>query len=251
MHNYKAIIAYDGAEFFGWQKSPGFRTVEETLEEVLKKKLQHPLILQAASRTDAGVHAAGQVINFFSPIELDGNKFCLGVNKLLPGDLRMIDCSLAPSDFHPSLSCVGKEYRYKVQTGIHQNPLLRRHAWHVYYPLDLAIVRQSALKLLGTHDFKGFVNTRPSDPVDPDNTIRTLHAVEIFETETHLEIRVMGDHFLYKMVRNIVGTLIDIGTGKLPSNTIEKLLCEKKRTEGGITAPAHGLTLQRLIYSPP
>lgn len=248
MRNYKAVVSYDGAEFYGWQKSPGVRTVEETLQRVLEKKLQHPIILQAASRTDAGVHAAGQVINFFSPLILDGTKFCLGVNRLLPDDLKMLDCHQESFDFHPTLSSIGKEYRYKIQTGIHQNPLLRKQAWHVYYPIDLQLIRKSASQLIGTHDFKGFCNTRPSDPIDPENTLRTLHSIVIKEEDTHIEIHIAGEHFLYKMVRNIVGTLIDIGRGNLPVDTIERLLREKKRTEGGITAPAHGLTLQKVFY---
>lgn len=246
MHNYKLIVAYDGSGFYGWQKGPGIRTVEQVLQEVLEKKLQHPVILQAASRTDAGVHAAGQVVNFFSPKELDGTQFCLGVNKLLPGDLRLLGAEKMHVSFHPTLNNTGKEYRYKLQLGIYQNPLLRHHAWHVFYPVNKEAMKQASKLLEGTHDFEGFSNVQSSR--ERESTIRTVRSITFHELEDHLEIRIVGDSFLYKMVRNIVGTLIDVGVGKLSVDDIPKILLHKKRPLAGVTAPAHGLTLQHLFF---
>lgn len=243
MHNYKLIVSYDGKDFFGWQHSPGFRTVEQVLQETIETKLQHSVTLQAASRTDAGVHAAGQVVNFLSPHKLNGTSFCLGLNKLLPDDLRLCGATEAPLTFHPTLDNKGKEYRYKIQLGIYQNPLLRHHAWHVYYPVDMSVMKDAAKLLIGTHDFEGLCNKH-----ETDSTIRTVHSIEIVELENCIEVRITGDNFLYKMVRNIVGTLIDIARGKLSLSDIPKILTEKNRIYAGVTAPAHGLTLHRLFY---
>lgn len=246
MHNYKLFVSYDGRDFHGWQKSSGYRTVEEVLQETIEKKLQHPVVLQAASRTDAGVHAVGQVVNFFSPLSFDGIKFCLSMNRLLPDDLRLTGAEEAPFSFHPTLDNTGKEYRYKIQLGIYQNPLLRHCAWHVYYPVDLSIVVEAAKTLQGTHDFEAFCNHHESSP--KECTIRTIHSITVHEHDSYIEIRIMGDNFLYKMVRNIVGTLIDIGRGKLAIEELPKILQQKNRIYAGVTAPAHGLTLQRLFF---
>ncbi len=250
MHNYKLIVSYDGKEFSGWQHSPGFRTVEEVLQTTLEKKLQHRVTLQAASRTDAGVHAAGQVVNFLSPLKLEGTSFCLSLNKLLPDDIRLWGMEEASLTFHPTLDNKGKEYRYKIQLGIFQNPLLRHRAWHVYYPVDLSVLKEAARMLVGTHDFEGLCNQHEASANRDVCTIRTVRSIEIVEMEDHIELRIVGDNFLYKMVRNIVGTLIDIGRGKLSIDDIPKILTEKNRIYAGITAPAHGLTLHHLKFSP-
>lgn len=246
MHNYKVLLTYDGSGFNGWQKSPGFRTVEQVLQETLEKKLQHPITLQAASRTDAGVHAVGQVVNFFSLHKLEGIKFCLGMNRLLPDDIRLWGLEEADYSFHPTLDNTGKEYRYKIQLGIFQNPLLRNSAWHIYYPVNLNAVRAAACLLEGTHDFEAFCNAHGALP--KESTIRTIRSLTIHEFDTYIEIRVVGDNFLYKMVRNIVGTLMDIGMGNLSAEDIPKILQQKKRAYAGVTAPAHGLTLQQLFF---
>lgn len=246
MHNYKLIIAYDGSGFSGWQKGSGVRTVEQTLQDILEKKLQHPVTLQAASRTDAGVHAAGQVVNFFSPMELETTKFCLGVNRLLPEDVRILGAEKMDFAFHPTLDNTGKEYRYKIQLGIYQNPLLRHRAWHVYYPMNRDAMEQGARYFIGTHDFEGFSNNQGTK--ERESTVRTIRSLTFHDLDDHLEIRIVGDSFLYKMVRNIIGTLVDVGIGDIDAEEIPKILQHKDRVQAGVTAPAHGLTLYRLLY---
>lgn len=245
-NNYKLIVSYDGSLFCGWQKCPHFRSVEQTLQDSLEQKLQHKVILQAASRTDAGVHALGQVVNFFSPHELDPIKLSLSLNGLLPPDVRVLGAEKMDSAYHPTLSNSGKEYRYKIQLGIYQNPLLRNFAWHVYYPVDFTWLQAAAQAFVGTHDFGALCNSRQL--MHYDTTIRTIHSVSTHEFEDHIEIRITGDHFLYKMVRNMVGTIVYIGTGQLPKDSIPKILDGGDRTSAGITAPAHGLTLYRVHY---
>lgn len=243
-NNYKLIIAYDGSLFCGWQKCPHARSVEQTLQDALEQKLQHQVTLQAASRTDAGVHALGQTVNFFSTHELDPTKLSLSLNGLLPPDVRVLGAEKMDSAYHPTLSNSGKEYRYKIQLGIYQNPLLRNFAWHVYYPVDMTLLHSAAQAFVGTHDFCALCNSRQL--MHYDSTIRTVSSITIHELEDHLEIRITGDHFLYKMVRNMVGTIVYVGTGQLPADSIPKILKGGDRKIAGITAPAHGLTLYRV-----
>ncbi len=245
-NNYKLIAAYDGSGFCGWQKCPHARSVEQTLQDSLEKKLQHPITLQAASRTDAGVHALGQVVNFFSPHQLDPTQLCLSLNGLLPPDLRILGAQKMPPSFHPTLDNTGKEYRYKVQLGIHQNPLLRNHAWHVYYPVNLSLVREAAQQFIGTHDFSALCNSKQHQHYE--STMRTICSITLHEMENYLEIRVNGEDFLYKMVRNIVGTIIYVGTGNLSIGDIPSILGAGDRRLAGFTVPAQGLTLHRVFY---
>ncbi len=249
MHNYKAIISYDGSQFSGWQKGRNVRTVEGILQPLIEKKLNHPVVLQAASRTDAGVHARGQVINFYTPQLLDGEKFCLSMNKLLPDDIRFQGATEVDLTFHPTLDVIEKEYRYNIQTGIYQNPLIRHFAWHVYYPIDWDSLLKGASYFIGTHDFLSLCNIPLSGgPIQHNSTIRTIHSIVIKPQKTHYEICIKGDNFLYKMVRNLVGTLVDVGMGKRDPNSIPALLESKNRTLAGVSAPAHGLTLYQVNY---
>ena len=244
--NVKLVIAYDGGDFFGWQKTSAKPTVEETLQDCLERLLQHPVILQAASRTDRGVHATGQVVNFFTDKPLDHLDFRL--NRLLPSSLQVRSMEQMPDIFHPTLDNHGKIYTYALQTTA-VSPLERHRIWHFPYSIDMKMMQTAARKLIGTHDFAAFTNVSPSKP---RNTVRTIYSIDIEETnQNRYQFTICGKEFLYKMVRNLCGTLAYIGCGKLPARAIDKLLKHGDRTQAGATAPACGLILKEVLYTDP
>lgn len=231
----KLILSYDGTGYFGWQKTRMGPSIQETLAEALFKLTQEKIVPEAASRTDRGVHALGQTIHFKSekPVTLRG------LNALLPPDIRALRLEVAADDFHATLNAVGKEYRYRLDTGAVEDPFQRLYAWHVHVPLDWEKMREAAKSLLGTHDFSAFANEPEENP------ICTLSAIE-FEGGC---IRLKGDRFLYRMARNLAGTLVYVGLGKI--RDVASILSSKDRKQAGVTAPAHGLTLYEVFYKFP
>lgn len=195
---------------------------------------QESSIPEAASRTDRGVHAEAQVIQFTLLQTMDPIKLQRAMNAHLPLDIRVKSLELL--DFHPTLDAKGKEYHYKLSLCPVQPPLEQPFAWHLHLPLDLAKMRKAAQDLLGTRDFSAFANEKEENP------ICTITSIEIEENL----IKIKGDRFLYKMVRNLVGTLVYVGLGKL--DNISQILTSKNRTSAGITAPAHGLYLHQVFY---
>jgi len=245
--NIKLILAYLGTSFVGWQKTPLGPTIEEALENVLQQILQHPVKLQAASRTDAGVHAQGQVVNFTTT-----KPICVGVlqhslNGMLPKEISVLKAKEMPEEFHPTLSCIKKTYAYRICYGPWQLPFHRHTSWHFPYPLSLEQMRKAAAHLIGTHDFSTFCNDRALWDRDPVCHIESIAVVE--EMSERIRIEITGDHFLYKMARNIAGTLAYVGCGKIDPDQIPAILANQDRTLAGMTAPAHGLTLKQVYYS--
>jgi tRNA pseudouridine38-40 synthase len=241
-------IAYDGSLFLGWQKNgKGGPTIEETLQFFLEQILQESLALQAASRTDRGVHADEQWVNFHSGKNpsLEGLKKRL--NALLPNTIRVLSIHRMPSDFHPTLHAQQKEYHYKVCYGPLQLPKERFFSWHVPYMLDLEKMGSACRYFVGEHDFLSFCNARKN--LHYKDTRRRIEKVELFLPEKNCILFVIkGNHFLYKMVRNIVGTLVFVGRGKMRPEAIPTILTTRHRALAGMTAPAHGLTLKRVYY---
>lgn len=248
MKNIKLIIAYDGNDYLGWQITKVGPSIEGTLQPIIEKVLQHPVILQAASRTDAGVHAVGQVVNFFTEHLIKNlNQFIISLNRLLPKSIVVLKAEKMEANFHPTLDCKGKEYRYFICYGALQLPQHRFYSWHYHYPLNLEEMRRAAHALQGTHDFAAFCKTRKNDSYS--HYIRTVEKIEILELEEkRLCIVIKGNNFLYKMVRNIVGTLAYSGNHKLDASKMHEILQSKKREHAGVTAPAHGLFLQQVFY---
>lgn len=245
--NLKLIVAYDGTRYLGWQKTPEGPSIEQSLQSVIEQIVQHPVQLQAASRTDAGVHAKGQVVNFiYQKEQFELHRFWIGVNSLLPKDISVLHVETAPFSFHPTLDCTGKEYVYKLYYGHVQMPLNRLYEWHYPHKLDLNLMRQGAELIKGKHDFSAFKNSRKNE--NYENYIREVHDIIIDNNDEHLKITVTGNHFMYKMVRNIVGTLVYIGAGKMKLEDLPGILDSKDRKEAGMTAPAHGLCLQKVFY---
>lgn len=244
--NIKLTLSYDGTLYLGWQASNDGATIEATLRQILEKILQQPVSLQAASRTDAGVHAEGQVVNFFLEKERDLKQLYKSLNQLLPKDIRVTSIEVAENQFHSTLDAKGKEYHYKLTHSHVQLPFERHFAWHYPFPLNLKKMRLSTKFFIGKHDFCAFGNR--TDP-KPKGTIRTLYYLDFTSNEREICFKVHGNHFLYKMVRNLVGTLVAIGAEKLSLQEAEKLIANKDRTLAGITAPAHGLLLKKVYYT--
>jgi tRNA pseudouridine38-40 synthase len=246
VNNVKLTIAYEGTHFLGWQKTKMGPSIEESLEKALATLGYRDVVLQAASRTDAGVHANGQVINFFATEAPNLRKLCNGLNALLPEGISVLNAECAESDFHPTLHVSGKQYHYHLCLDPVQYPFHRHTSWHFPATLCLNSMQQAAEMLIGTHDFSSFCNERS---LLKNDAVRTLHAIAIDPLPNNrLRMAVSGNHFVYKMVRNIVGTLVYIGCGKLSVSEMPQILSSKDRRCAGTTAPAHGLCLQKVFY---
>lgn len=244
--NVKLNLAYDGSRYYGWQKTAQGPSIEETLEGVLTTILQHKVTLQAASRTDAGVHAEDQVVNFYTDKDsLDFKQLLISLNQLLPHDIRVYHISSVPLSFHPTLDSVAKEYHYHISTERWLSPFKRAFAWHFSKKLDIDMMKAGAQALIGKHDFQAFSNFRKPPH---QNTVREIFSIEILQTGEDLSIKIKGNHFLYKMVRNIVGTLCYIGCHKLSLEDLPKILQLKQRALAGVTAPPCGLFLKKIYY---
>lgn len=245
--NLRLILAYDGTAFHGWQRQDGVRTVQGDVEEVLRPILRHPLHVQGASRTDTGVHAHGQVATVRTTAEIPIENLARAVAHHLPPDVTLVHLAEAPLGFHPSRDARGKLYRYRIwnrrRRAVEQ--LQDRFCWHVWFPLDLDQVRAAAALLVGRHDFAGFA----SQGSPRETTVRTITRVEIQPRYEELVIDVAGDGFLYHQVRNIVGTLFEIGRGHWPVQRVSEILATGDRRLAGPTAPAHGLCLQWVRYT--
>ncbi len=245
---FKLTIAYDGTRFAGWQVQKSGIGVQQHVEEALQKLFNGVDRIHSSSRTDAGVHALGMVAhveipaaNFRMPVA----KLALAINAHLPEEIRVVEAKKCPADFHARFDAAGKQYRYHVWNHIAMNPLLRHQAWQVPKPLNLAQMRAAAALFIGKHDFKSLAATRSYEPT---STVRTLRRCEIKKSGYLLTFIIEGDGFLYKMCRGIVGTLVQVGQGKIPPAEITAILAGKNRTLAGMTAPACGLVLQKVFY---
>lgn len=245
--NIRLIVAYEGTNYWGWQKTTAGSTIESELERVLEQVLQEKVLLQAASRTDRGVHALGQVVNFHTQPGRELKKLQISLNALLPKDIVVRQIEEAAPGFHPTLDVKSKTYTYEICQGTVQLPRHRLYSWHYHYPLDLEAIQGAIPYLIGTHDFSAFCNQKENELYE--NHIRTLYQIEMEIVEDkRLKFSISGNHFLYKMVRNLVGTLTYIGSGKLAADSIPEILAHKDRTLAGVTAPACGLTLAQVLY---
>jgi tRNA pseudouridine38-40 synthase len=242
---FRLTIEYDGGAFHGWQAQPDTRTVQGVLEEALGTVVREPVALQGASRTDAGVHALGQVASFETDVDLAAERVARGVTALGGPDVAVVEAAIAPDGFNARHDSIGKRYRYRVLNRSSPSPIMAPTSWHVPRQIDLDRMRHAAESLVGTHDFAGF---RAAD-CGRDNTERTMDRIEVRQPEAALiEIEVCGNAFLKNMVRIIAGTLVEVGRGSLPAGTIQAVLESRDRTRAGRTAPACGLTLVEVLY---
>lgn len=244
--NICGLIAYEGTRYLGWQKTSEGPSIQQALESALAILVKQEVVVEAASRTDAGVHARGQVVNFFVEEAVDLRKLLTGMNALLPKDIVASSLMEAAPSFHPTLDTLAKEYHYEVVFGSTQPPFLRDFSWHYPKELNLAAMQRAANDLLGIHDFSSFCNEIKELEIDPICHLQTLTIDEV--APSHIKIKAIGNRFLYRMVRNLVGTLVYVGCGKISADDVKAILKAKDRTLAGMTAPAKGLFLHRAYY---
>jgi tRNA pseudouridine38-40 synthase len=247
---FKLIIAYDGANYAGWQVQKTGTGVQEKVEEALAKLFPAKPRLHSSSRTDTGVHALGMVAHFEVPraeCTMTTRKLALALNAWLPADVRVLSAVRAPEKFHARFDAKGKQYRYFVWNHTAMNPLIRGTAWHVPRALDLSAMRAAAALFVGKHDFKSFAANRN---YEMESTTRTLTRCDFKKNGPPLTFIIEGDGFLYKMCRGIVGTIVQVGLGKFPATEIKPMLAQKDRRVAGMTAPAQGLVLWKVFYKP-
>jgi tRNA pseudouridine38-40 synthase len=240
----RLTIEYDGTDFAGWQRQDRQRTVQGCLEEAFLAMIGQAVVVRGAGRTDAGVHADGQVASIELASRIPNLGFLRGLNSNLPSDVAVIDVADMPAGWNARFAARGKIYRYQVWNHPVRSPRLGRRTWHVYDPLDTAGMRAAAAVLLGEHDFRAF---RSSD-CDRLNTVRILRRFDVRRDGALILLEVEGTAFLRNMVRILAGTLVAVGKGKMTAEQVRAVLAGGDRTQAGVTAPASGLTLVRVIY---
>lgn len=247
MTRYKATISYDGTLFAGFQRQTKERSVQEELEKTLKKlNSGQPVKVHGAGRTDSGVHAYGQVVHFDLPQERDVEMLRFGLDTQSPEDIDVVAVEQVSDDFHARYNKHSKTYEFLVDSGRPKNPMMRHYATHYPYPLDLASMQEAIKDLVGTHDFTGFTASGTS----VENKVRTISqaTVERDNKTGFLIFTFTGNGFLYKQVRNMVGTVLKIGNGRMPVSQIKTVLESKNRDLAGPTAAGNGLYLKEIIY---
>jgi tRNA pseudouridine38-40 synthase len=245
VRNLALTISYDGTDFNGWQTQPGYRTVQETLETALAALTGEGRVrLNASGRTDAGVHAVGQVANFYTAATHPPEVFVRAVNARVPKDVVVRRAVEVSQSFDANKDAKRKLYRYVIHDGPVPNPFLRRYACHVRNRLDAAAMRRASRCLVGRHDFHSFETEWPNRR----SSVRTVTHLGVNRAGEYIWIDVEADGFLYNMVRAFAGTLIDVGRGHIPVGRVEEILNAEDRREAGPTAPPHGLFLMRVTY---
>ena len=246
--NLKLIIAYDGTDLHGWQRQPDVRTVQEDVEQVARRVLREPIAVVGASRTDAGVHARGQVAHIRTATHIPAENLRRAIAHRLPRDIALVHLDDVPLSFHATRSARGKLYRYSIHAAARRpvEQLDSRTHWHMWFPLDLKRMRAAARLLVGTHDFAGFATAG----CVRRTTVRTIFRIDVTRRYGSVQFAVSGDGFLYNQVRNIVGTLVEIGRGHWPPERVREVLDQCDRRLAGPTAPAHGLCLEWVRYPP-
>ncbi|MFA5392903.1 MAG: tRNA pseudouridine(38-40) synthase TruA [Candidatus Ratteibacteria bacterium] len=261
---FKLIVSYRGTDFCGWQKQNNGNSLQETVEETLARILCEKVGVIASGRTDAGVHSLGQVVAFRTDVNRSAENIIQGLNGLLPDSVRILSVQKVSDDFHPQFQAKKKAYRYLIQNTSAANPLISPYAYFFPEKLNLKNMRQAGAYLVGRHDFTAFQASglRPSKAAssaeggrkvkDPVRTIYNLtvreEPLDLFRAVGLVGITVVGSGFLYKMVRNIVGTLLEVGRGKIKPEAVQGILESGDRRKAGKTMPAYGLTLLWVKY---
>ena len=244
MRNIKLTIEYDGTNFCGWQKQPGRRTVQEEIENALSNILKEEVIINGAGRTDAGVHAIGQVANFYTDKTIKCKELYMAINSIIPKDITILNVEDVDNNFHARKSAKAKHYRYVVNNSKIHSALNMNREYVFKYNLNDEAMKLAAEDLIGKHDFAAF----KAAGSDVENTEREIFDITINRMGNRVIIDVIGDGFMYNMVRIIVGTLLDIGSGKLDMCTIKNMIETGDRRLGGQTVPACGLYMVEVKY---
>lgn len=248
MHNYKLVVSYDGTNYSGWQIQSNSRSIQELLEKAVATYLGEPHVSVIGSgRTDAGVHALRQVAHFHAEKSVEIRRLHYSLNGLLPPDIRVQSVEEVPLFFHSQRSALGKEYHYFLHTQEVADPFRRLYSWHVRRALCSHLLQESALLFCGTHDFTSFTNEAHVGAASR-NPVRTLYRLQPCPTEQGWRLEFFGNGFLYKMVRNIVGFVVEVASHQRPLSDISLVLAAKDRRLAGMAAPAHGLFLANVEY---
>ncbi|MDE1161739.1 MAG: tRNA pseudouridine(38-40) synthase TruA [Acidobacteriaceae bacterium] len=268
MPNWKLTLSYDGSHFHGWQVQPGgLPTVQATLSQAIKHVTGENVRPQGSGRTDAGVHALAQVVNFPLNVSLPAENLQRALNRALPPSIRVIRAEVALESFHARHSARGKTYEYRIferRNGIESknptaeqacSPFVAPYAWDCHWPLALEQMQEAAAQVLGRHDFTSFAASDPDKSLRREdgegsgpNPVKTIDRSEWTREDGLLVYRVHGSGFLHHMVRNLVGTFVDVGRGAIPAAEMPKILAARDRTAAGPTAPARGLFLVQVDY---
>jgi tRNA pseudouridine38-40 synthase len=244
MKNIKLTIEYDGSHYAGWQRQENAMSVQQMIEGALKKLTGEGISITGSSRTDSGVHARGQVANFFTDSTVPPDKYSYALNALLPRDIRITRSEEVDPDFHARFSVRGKKYKYSMIVNPHGTAIGNQYLHHVHVPLDIEAMNQAAGYFAGTHDFAAFMATGSS----VRTTTRTIFYIRLDWDEPYLNLSVSGNGFLYNMVRIIAGTLLDVGKGKIRPEQIPGIIASRDRHRAGPTAPPNGLSLEEIYY---
>lgn len=243
MRNIKLTIQYNGKNYCGWQKQNDSLGIQGTIEQAIKEITNEDVKITGSGRTDAGVHALGQVANFNTETNIPAEKIPNALNSKLPKDISIISAEEMPLDFHSRYCAKGKTYRYMIYNNPYRTPIYNDISYFVKYDLDLEKMQKEAKSLIGTYDFKGFMSSGSS----VKDTVRTIYDIQIIKQEDLIVIEVQGNGFLYNMVRIIVGTLVDIGRGRINLD-MSSIIESKSRSMAGHTAPEQGLFLKKVDY---
>jgi tRNA pseudouridine38-40 synthase len=245
MRNFKITIEYDGSAYHGWQRQATGRTIQGEIESALATMTGNRISVTGSGRTDAGVHALNQTANFKCITSLSPGVFLKGLNSLLPKDIVITSCESVPDKFHARYDVKSKTYHYRILNRALPAAIYRQYAWHIRKKLDLDAMQDALRYISGRHDFKAFEGSG-SPRTD---SIRCIMTADLLITDDeYLVLKLEGDGFLRFMVRNIVGTLVDVGLGKMTPDDFKQILASKNRNLAGITAPAHGLFLANVKY---
>jgi len=240
---FRVVLAYDGTAYSGWQVQPGRETVQGLVAAAARALLGDAIRVTGASRTDAGVHALGQVVSIQGARAMEADVVGRALNATLPRDIRVRSCAEADEGFDARRAAAGKRYGYLLEDGPTPSPFLLRYAWHVGFPLDVARMRRALRSLRGRHDFSAFC-AAPGRAHEPTCTVRALH---VLRRRDRIAVLVSGDRFLHHMVRNLVGSVVDVGRGAREPEWLAAVVAGRDRRRAGPTAPAHGLTLLRVV----
>ncbi len=242
--NYKLVFSYDGTAYHGFQFQQNALTVQELLEKNLGKIYKQRIKVDPAGRTDSGVHARGQVVNYYAPEIISPQRLPLAINRIMPRDIVVLKAEVVPDGFNARRDALAKVYSYTIDNGFFADVFCLRYAWHIYGPLDLEAMERAASFLLGKHDFKAFQASGASVL----STERTLISIDIKRNNNFVIITFKGEGFLYKMARIIAGTLVGVGLHKEKPMRVQEILDSKERWKAGKTAPAKGLCLEKVLY---
>ena len=240
----KMTIEYDGTRYAGWQRQTNGIGVQQVVEEAIEKATGKKTVIYAAGRTDAGVHALGQVVHFDTDTTIPPEKISYALNSFLPDDIRIVSSQATDNEFHARFGAKAKTYVYTFYNAEHASALYRNLNAHARGDIDIETMKRAAKQIVGTHDFASFC----ASGSEVETTVRTVYSLEINNEPPFISLEITGSGFLYNMVRIIAGVLLDVGRGRLSSEDVEKIIAAKDRRKASATAPACGLVLKQIYY---